>query len=477
MNLVQLNEVYISTLTESKAEAKRPGVLKTVEGPFAEVNEQNRNGRRYSRKLWETVINSDYVKEMLPNRTLFGEADHPADRAEISLPNVSHVVTNLKLMPDGVVYGKADILDTPSGRILNTLIEYGAKLGVSSRGMGTISEGEGNWVDEENYLFITFDFVPMPSVKRARPGITEGAEFEFNYTPITESLTKQIESASPAELQIIEGVVSQLDENIKNGLEHILLQRKNSTMNSTLLEEEVQHLKASNADYKTSVDRVIKEKTLLESKIVSLEQDMKNLGNSILTKRSSFDQERQSYLDTIRRLKTEVTQLQVENEQYKSVQQEFSTMQQRLHETLSMAATQAPDVHSLKETVQSYASTIDKQKLQLAETTKKYNDLGELTERYVDRNKELVSMVAEVVSMFTHVPVGTVKESLKPKFTLADVYQVVKFYKNEKSTVKLPSVQNQEVKRLNEMTVMNEKKEPDYKEHLENLIKKVRGNL
>lgn len=480
MNLVQLNEVYISQLVESKNESQnKKAVLKSVEGPFAEVNEQNRNGRRYSRKLWEKVINSDYVKEMLPNRTLFGEADHPADRAEISLPNVSHVVTSLKMMPDGVIYGKADILDTPAGRILNTLIEYGAKLGVSSRGMGTISEGDGNWVDEENYVFITFDFVPMPSVRRARPNVHESESIDYKYQSITESILQQIQQSGRAELEIIENVVNQMDEKIKNGVQHILLERKNIPQDSTLLSE-VEHLKTSNEDFRTTLERMKEEKRTLQEHIVTLEQSLTRVTESSKGKQKEMDQERESFQESFRRLKNEITQLHVENEQYKAVQNDFSAMQKRLHETLSMVSSNDPEVKELKSMVESYSSVIDKQKVTLNEITTRYNQLGEQTEKYVHRNKELCTIVAEIVSLYSRIPVQTIQEGLKPQFSLADVYRVAKFYKNDKAEIKAPiNERSVTPQKLNKMSILSESKEPatpvESTVQLESLIKRVRG--
>ena len=148
-------------------------VLATLEGPFASYVVPTRNDRLYTRKLWERVINSEEVAEMFETRTFFGEADHPLayqDRLETHLPQVSHCVTKLELKPDGVVWGELEILDTPNGRLAKTLIDYGSKLGISSRGAGsTTTDREGNViVDEDTYTFVTFDLVVMPGNKVSR---------------------------------------------------------------------------------------------------------------------------------------------------------------------------------------------------------------------------------------------------------------------------------------------------------------------
>lgn len=148
-----------------------PSILKTVKGVVADFN-PNRNGRIYPRALWEKVINSDYVKEMISSRMLLGETDHPFDdRAEISIKEVSHAINKLWIENDKVM-AELDILNTPNGEKVNTLIDYGSKIGVSSRGAGSVTS-DGS-VDPEDYQFFTFDIVCRPSVAAAR--ITESEE-------------------------------------------------------------------------------------------------------------------------------------------------------------------------------------------------------------------------------------------------------------------------------------------------------------
>lgn len=150
------------------SKVSNPSVLKTVKGIVADFN-PNRNGRVYPRALWEKVINSDYVKEMISSRMLLGETDHPFDdRAEISIKEVSHAINKLWIENDKVM-AELDILNTPNGEKVNTLIDYGSKIGVSSRGAGSVTS-DGS-VDPDDYQFFTFDIVCRPSVAAAR--ITE----------------------------------------------------------------------------------------------------------------------------------------------------------------------------------------------------------------------------------------------------------------------------------------------------------------
>ena len=124
----------------------------------------NRNGRVYPKELWENVVNSDYVKEAINTHTFFGELDHPEERLEVSLQNISHAINDIWIEDDGV-YGELDILPTPQGKVVNELIDYGSEIGISSRGSGSVN---GNEVDPDDYTFVTFDIVMRPSVEAAR---------------------------------------------------------------------------------------------------------------------------------------------------------------------------------------------------------------------------------------------------------------------------------------------------------------------
>lgn len=168
-----LTEQYTSKFEILKD--KPANVLKRVKGVVSDFK-SNRNGRIYPKRLWENVVNSDYVREMINNHSLFGEADHPETRLEISLQNVSHAINDLWIEGDKVM-AVIDILPTPMGKIISELLDYGTNLGISSRGAGTVLSD--NSVDPEDYQFVTFDYVGRPSCAAARMNtILESAEIE-----------------------------------------------------------------------------------------------------------------------------------------------------------------------------------------------------------------------------------------------------------------------------------------------------------
>ena len=136
-----------------------------IEGVFLQSDLKNRNGRVYPREIMQREVNR-YVKESIDKKRAMGELGHP-DGPTINLDSVSHMITSLR--EDGSNYiGKAKILDTPMGNIVKNLIDEGASLGVSSRGLGTLKEKNGiNEVQDDFVLSTAADIVADPSAPDA----------------------------------------------------------------------------------------------------------------------------------------------------------------------------------------------------------------------------------------------------------------------------------------------------------------------
>ena len=109
--------------------------LGTFEGIAAEFKKATRNGRLYNLRLWRNVEKDPDFKEAMDTLTCLGETDHPDERLETKIKEVAIVMTKFEIREQkGVVWCSFDILDTPNGRILKALLDYGCKIGVSSRG-------------------------------------------------------------------------------------------------------------------------------------------------------------------------------------------------------------------------------------------------------------------------------------------------------------------------------------------------------
>jgi hypothetical protein len=136
-----------------------------IRGVFLQSNVKNRNGRVYPREILVREVNR-YTKEFINKNRAFGELGHP-DGPTVNLERVCHMVKSL--IPDGDNFiGEAKIMDTPYGKIVKGLIDEGAQLGVSSRGMGSIVARNGvNYVKDDFYLATAADIVADPSAPDA----------------------------------------------------------------------------------------------------------------------------------------------------------------------------------------------------------------------------------------------------------------------------------------------------------------------
>ena len=171
--ICEVNE-SIEILTEEKDGQKQY----FIEGTFLQGDIKNRNGRVYEFKMLKEKV-EQYRKDFVAQKRAFGELGHP-EGPTINLERVSHMISELS--PDGKnFYGKAKIMDTPYGKIVKNLMDEGAKLGVSSRGVGSLEEKNGaNYVKDDFRLSTAADIVADPSAPEAFVrGVMEGREWIF----------------------------------------------------------------------------------------------------------------------------------------------------------------------------------------------------------------------------------------------------------------------------------------------------------
>ena len=150
-----------------------------IKGVFLQSDIKNRNGRIYENDILSKEVNR-YQKEFIDKKRAFGELGHP-DGPVVNLERVSHMITELK--PEGKNFiGEAKIMDTPYGKIVKGLIDEGAQLGVSSRGMGSlVQKNGGNYVGKDFYLATAADIVADPSAPDAFvEGIMENKEWVWD---------------------------------------------------------------------------------------------------------------------------------------------------------------------------------------------------------------------------------------------------------------------------------------------------------
>ena len=194
-----------------------------VEGPFQRSDVRNANKRIYARKIWERLIGDkkSSVMKNVAERGMLGHVEHPKD-GRTDGKEGALLTTSLALREDGVVWGKAELLNTPGGRILQEYTRKRIKWGVSSRGHGSVKD-DGN-VNEEDYMLETFDGVMKPSTPGAHPKpVTSGKKESDTASLDGPTLTEDAKAVISEVEQLREKDVKSLDEAGRSALHKDLL--------------------------------------------------------------------------------------------------------------------------------------------------------------------------------------------------------------------------------------------------------------
>ena len=187
MNTVKLFSEAVDHDVEYICEEKDDGKKSyKIRGIFMQADIKNRNGRVYPMEVLQNEV-SKYNKNFIKENRAYGELGHP-DGPTVNLERVSHMITSLT--PDGKNFiGEAKIMSTPMGEIVKSLMDEGAKLGVSSRGMGSLDQkGGASYVRDDFYLATAADIVADPSAPNAFvEGIMEGKEWVWKHGHLFEA--------------------------------------------------------------------------------------------------------------------------------------------------------------------------------------------------------------------------------------------------------------------------------------------------
>ena len=173
----------VEYITEQNEDGKKNYKIK---GVFMQADIKNKNGRVYPMEILQKEVKR-YNKEFINEKRAYGELGHP-EGPTVNLERASHMIT--ALYPDGKNFiGEAKVLSTPMGEIVKSLMDEGAKLGVSSRGMGSLEQKNGaNYVRDDFYLATAADIVSDPSAPSAFiEGIMEGKEWVWTHGALLEA--------------------------------------------------------------------------------------------------------------------------------------------------------------------------------------------------------------------------------------------------------------------------------------------------
>jgi len=186
MNTVKLFSEAVDEVQYITEAKEGGGKNYKIKGIFLQADIKNRNGRVYPMEILEKEV-SRYNKKFINENRAYGELGHP-EGPTVNLERVSHMVT--ELYPDGKNFvGEAKIMETPMGKIVKNIMDEGGKLGVSSRGMGSLDQKNGaNYVRDDFYLATAADIVADPSAPNAFvEGIMEGKEWVWNNGALVEA--------------------------------------------------------------------------------------------------------------------------------------------------------------------------------------------------------------------------------------------------------------------------------------------------
>lgn len=259
---------------EEKSKRK---ILGRLYGPVADVVNPTRNGRKYSEQLWEKVFKNPIMQEKFKNKVMYGELGHPEGRTEIDMTKAAICMPEPpKEDKDGRLIAYFDILDTPCGRILKTLCDYGSTLGISSRGTGDVGyddDGE-EAVDPDTYDCECWDIVLVPAVESARLSFTEGLGAKPS---LRQALSESLSKASKDDQKAIEESLQSLNLNVGDAKTGPSPERGSDTLNESGAAKACEPVAEKAADCGSdaivaSLKEALKAKSELEAKVRSLQE-------------------------------------------------------------------------------------------------------------------------------------------------------------------------------------------------------------
>lgn len=469
----QFRTSELSYLAESGINEQGKHYIGRLEGPAADLINPTRNGRKYGLKLWRNVENSDDFKEGMATLTIFGEADHPEDRLETSIKEIAVCLRKFEIREaEGIVWCSFDILDTPNGRIVKELLDYGSKLGVSSRGSGEeiVVNGE-NEIDPDTYLFICFDIVIMPAVAKARPKVVESVDFEKT-TKLVESIKSEIMKASTAqELNSIKSIIESaklpdtdsLCESINkqlsklgNGedissklvadLEESSLKISELENSNKVLKEQIsadniriKKLENLNAKYKSNslnMRKLIKEARQESSSFQDNLYECSQQYSEVIDNLSDYKEQNEALLNRINEVKDLNKSLESSNsvltEENKKLKSKLST---RLTESTAMKSTQdtiLKENKKLKDRVTRNEGIIESYRINEDKLNAKVSSLQESYSKALKEKSSIVKKYISSCAIHEGFNVSDIMKELPKKFSISDVDRVVESLKDNR---------------------------------------------
>lgn len=379
-------------LTEEE-KAKR-GILGRLVGIIADFKNATRNGRRYTEELWDKTFDDPIVKEKIQNRCILGELGHPADRQETDIEKVAICLAEMpKKGSDGKLHGVFDILDTPNGRILKTLCDYGCNIGVSSRGGGdTFEDYDGNeTVDADSYEFECFDAVLLPAVKAARPAyVTES--FDTHKKTLKVALMEALEKSSEDDKRVMKNTLEELNIEYEEDVDNNNPERVDD------IDVPTESVAAENdgADMISELQEALRRQQELEAQVISLQEKL----SVCYTKESR-------YSDKLAKINSKVTTQEIENKKLSEQIEGLTAENNKLTEANQQLCVkvnsltqsfekQSEKVKSLTESLNGYRERYSSIKKQLSDSASNKTKLDESLSNKSAKVKELTEAYSKL---------------------------------------------------------------------------------
>ena len=430
----------------SPEEMAKRGILGRLVGPCADTLKPTRNERLYSNDLWEKVFDNPIMKEKFKNKVMYGELGHPADRQEIDMEKIAVCMSQPpQKNKDGELVTVFDILDTPNGRILKTLCDYGSTLGVSSRGSGDVyTDEDGNEaVDPDTYDCECWDIVIVPAMENARVQyVNEG--LDTKKANLKKALCESLDKASADDRRVMEETLHNLhidvdtqesedidktsenavdnkEEAVNDGATEIIKSLQESIKDNARLSEEIKSLQEKLAASDARVNGLNEEVERYKSSTVRL-SSLAQKSKDNVSKITTLEEE-------IAKKQKQIESLKLRNKTLIESRNSRVTVSKELNEQISKKETEVKKLTEnyeakLKSLEESLATEKSESSKKITELSEKLSKSNKLVEGYKNLANEVVERYIESKARMLGVNKNEIKNKLDDKYTIDDIDKI-----------------------------------------------------
>ena len=355
-------------LTPEEMESR--GILGRLTGVIADYKNPTRNGRYYSKELWEKVFQDPLMKEKIKNRLVFGELEHPKDRTDIDPEKIAICLAEEPKLHDGKLYGVFDILNTPNGKILKTLCDYGTVIGVSSRGEGDV---EQDWdghesVNPDTYSCMCWDAVLIPAVESARLKLVNES---LGGKSLKQALNEELQKANPEDRKLMKETI----DNLKLGYEPAKVNN---------IKENARVVKSTNNSAATDIGahmvNELQEALLSKQKAENLVLELQEKLSVSYAKEAKYEEDIANYKATIRNLNESVSENNKMKQEMSSLREDLNSkgnlieeQKGRISKYLERQEMRVKRESELKESLNNSEMNLREKEKELRELNENYN--------------------------------------------------------------------------------------------------------